>query len=415
MQDNSHLLPPTLFPILPAGSEPDPRPLARLLSSEAGQDAIVPDLLSSPRSLHPGKVLAINLGKNKLSAPEAIDDFVNGVAALGPYADVLVVNVSSPNTPGLRTLQKKGTLEDLLSSVVSARNDLKSFRPPVVVKIAPDITPDELDDIASAAMDTKIDGIIVSNTTISRPHSAGNDPQITEQGGLSGPPLKPLSLTTLASLYRSTGGKIPLIGCGGISTGQDALDYAKAGASFVQLYTALGYQGVGLPRKIKDQLTTQLKKDGTTWSKVVGSGVKMPSQAELEQEALQKKQKVEQREKAAFNASIAELKGELDQVMKQIAEEESKAEAMIAQPMPEVLVQESGEAAPAQATSGNESGASSGVTDASSSATPASPQSSNGEKKDDKKQPFVFSVPLQKLGSSFGQRGKAATEGKRLV
>ncbi|KEI36428.1 uncharacterized protein L969DRAFT_54914 [Mixia osmundae IAM 14324] len=248
--------------------------VSRLLASDNGRDAVLTDSLGMPRSLHEGKVLAINLGKNKTSEPDDVEDFLEGVHSLGPYADVLVINVSSPNTPGLRGLQRKGMLEELLESVVLARNDLKSkVKPPVLVKVAPDLSAQELGDVAKAVLDSGINGIIVSNTTISRPPSAGTDPRLAEVGGLSGPPLKSLAIQALATLYRKTEGKVPLIGCGGISTGQDALDYAQAGASFVQLYTALGYQGVGLPRIIKDELTALLRKRGTTWRQSIGTNV----------------------------------------------------------------------------------------------------------------------------------------------
>lgn len=241
--------------------------------------------------------MAINLGKNKASLPDSVQDYVEGVERLGPYADVLVVNVSSPNTPGLRSLQNKDALQKLLTEVVNARNGLTfAKKPAVLVKIAPDLTRQEVADIAAAATATKIDGIIVSNTTISRPDSAGNgtlipkhifrfanfavlilDPALKESGGLSGPPLKPLSLRTLKYLYALTSGSIPLIGCGGISTGQDALDYARAGASFVQFYTALGYQGVGLPRMIKNEIVDTLKAENKTWKDIVGSGIDLAS------------------------------------------------------------------------------------------------------------------------------------------
>ncbi|KAK9895203.1 hypothetical protein P389DRAFT_154019 [Cystobasidium minutum MCA 4210] len=269
---NANILPEALFTPPEVSANPDPDPVEAILSSRT--DAQVLDQLHVPRSLVPGKVLAINLGKNKASAAESITDYVAGVQTLGPYADVLVINVSSPNTPGLRSLQRREIVQSLLEDVVKARNDLKSpNKPPVVLKIAPDLSKDEVADIGAAAKASKIDGIIVSNTTISRPLSAGIDPVVKEAGGLSGPPVKPLALRVLETLYALTDGEIPLIGCGGISTGQDALDYARAGASFVQLYTALGYQGVGLPRMIKDEIVAELKQEGKTWKDVVGAGI----------------------------------------------------------------------------------------------------------------------------------------------
>ena len=227
------------------------------------------------------RVLAINLGKNKSSDPDSIDDFVHGVYSLGPYADVLVINVSSPNTPGLRNLQRKGMLEELLSGVVAARDSLvasssSSYKPPVLVKVAPDLDEEQLLDIAAAVQSAGIDGIVVSNTTISRPASAGANASLAEMGGLSGPPVKPLALAALSALHKATDGKVPLIGCGGISSGQDAIDFAKAGATLVQMYTSFIYEGVGLPRKVKDEVVEILKKEKTTWAKIVGSGVPKP-------------------------------------------------------------------------------------------------------------------------------------------
>ena len=269
---NALLFPPTAFPEAKISANPDPDPIEALMQNRT--DAEVIDALDVPRSLRKGKILGVNLGKNKLSAAESVDDFVRGVETLGPYADVLVVNVSSPNTPGLRSLQRRELVEDLLKQVVKARDGLQVQQKPVVVlKIAPDLSRQEVGDIGEAAKASKIDGIIVSNTTISRPASAGIDPALREQGGLSGPPVKHLSIRTLKTLYALTSGEIPLIGCGGISNGEDVLDYAKAGASFVQLYTALGYQGVGLPRMLKDEVAAHLKAENKTWKEIVGTGI----------------------------------------------------------------------------------------------------------------------------------------------
>lgn len=266
------MFPPTAFPEAKISANPDPDPIEAILQNRTDADVI--DTVDVPRSLHKGKVLGINLGKNKLSAADSVDDFVTGVKTLGPYADVLIVNVSSPNTPGLRSLQRREIVEDLLKQVVSARDALQVQKKPVVLlKIAPDLSRQEVGDIGEAAKSSKIDGIIVSNTTISRPSSAGNDPALREVGGLSGPPVKPLALRTLKTLYGLTEGQIPLVGCGGISTGEDAIEYAKAGASFVQLYTALGYQGVGLPRMLKDEIAAYLRAEQKTWQDLIGTGI----------------------------------------------------------------------------------------------------------------------------------------------
>ncbi|OLL25282.1 Dihydroorotate dehydrogenase (quinone), mitochondrial [Neolecta irregularis DAH-3] len=234
--------------------------------------------LNLSRSLHCGKLLGVNLGKNKDG--DEIGDYVLGVQNLGPYADVLIVNVSSPNTPGLRQLQRKDTLENLLAAVVGERDKLPGPRVPVCVKIAPDLDTEEIQGIACAVEKSGIDGVIVSNSTIQRPStltpgihlsifSAANlDPHINEQGGLSGPPLKPLALQTLRTLRRHVPDSVVIIGCGGICTGKDAIEYARAGADFVQVYTSFGYDGPGLPRRLKDEILEEL--DGKRWAEIVG-------------------------------------------------------------------------------------------------------------------------------------------------
>ena len=143
-----------------------PKALAGTVSSAALVDAAY-----IPRSLRPGQVLGVNLGKNKNSAADDISDYVEGVKTLGPFADMVIINVSSPNTPGLRGLQKRGVLEDLLRGVVKERDLLAEPRPPLLVKIAPDLDDEELEDVAQAAMSAGIDGVIISNTTIQRPSS----------------------------------------------------------------------------------------------------------------------------------------------------------------------------------------------------------------------------------------------------
>lgn len=237
-----------------------------------------------PRSLRDGKILAVNLGKNKISDLDSIEDFEIGIHRFGPLADALVINISSPNTPGLRSLQSKHNLTKLLNQVVKSRNDLiqsfpqnitsKSFNlPAILIKIAPDLSVQELVDVGHLAKDSKIDGIIISNTTVSRPTGSGTEPEIKETGGLSGPPLKSLSLKALSIVHSITKGSVALIGCGGISRAEDVLEYGKAGANFVQVYSALTYQGIGLPRKLKDGLIELLEREenGQSWDQIVGS------------------------------------------------------------------------------------------------------------------------------------------------
>ncbi|KAF8266125.1 hypothetical protein EI94DRAFT_1787089 [Lactarius quietus] len=223
-------------------------------------------------SLRDDRLLAVNLGKNKESPQESPDDFIAGVRAFAPHADVLVINVSSPNTPGLRGLQKRELLLQLLRGVVQARDEA-TRRPKLVLKISPDLDSQGLEDIADAVSSVKgIDGVIVTNTTVQRPAHLRNAHR-TEQGGLSGAPLQPLALEAVRGLRKRLPAEIPIIGCGGISSGADALAFASAGASFVQIYTAFGYDGVGVCRRIKDEITQELARRGTTWHDVVRQAV----------------------------------------------------------------------------------------------------------------------------------------------
>ncbi|KAK2459703.1 hypothetical protein APHAL10511_008348 [Amanita phalloides] len=228
-------------------------------------------------SLRPNTVLAVNLGKNKVSPVDSIHDYVKGVHAFGPYSDVLVINVSSPNTPGLRGLQNKDQLTSLLNGVTQARNELPASsltaqRPKVVLKIAPDLDQAQISDIADVVRESQIDGVIVSNTTVQRPKSLRSQYK-SETGGLSGAPLKSITLQTLKSLRSLLPASIPIIGCGGIRSGADALEYARAGACMIQVYTVFGYGGVGTCRRIKDELVDELAKHGTTWQEVVNEAV----------------------------------------------------------------------------------------------------------------------------------------------
>ncbi|XP_078103373.1 dihydroorotate dehydrogenase (quinone), mitochondrial isoform X2 [Sander vitreus] len=200
-----------------------------------------------------GLPLGINLGKNKLSQ-NAGADYLEGVRVLGPLADYLVVNISSPNTPGLRDLQGKVELRKLLHTVLKERDALQGERkPPVLVKIAPDLTAQDKQDIADVVTELGVDGLMVSNTTVSRPETL-QDLHKSEIGGLSGQPLKDLSTSTVREMYNLTKGKILIVGIGGVASGQDAMDKIRAGASLVQLYTALTYQGPPIVTKIKREL-----------------------------------------------------------------------------------------------------------------------------------------------------------------
>ncbi|KAF0695886.1 Aste57867_13326 [Aphanomyces stellatus] len=238
--------------------------------------------LGSASKNHRRGPLGVNLGKNKTSPSTIVrlDDYVQGVEKLGPFGDYLVINISSPNTPGLRSMQArrpgKKELHALVSAVLAARNKLWK-RLPLLVKIAPDLTLEDQQDIADVALSLGIDGLIVSNTTISRPATL-QSPHAGETGGLSGAPVKDISTAVLHSMYKLTQGKIPLIGVGGVATGQDAYDKIKAGASLVQLYSSLVYDGPLAVARIKKELTACVKQDGFESVKdAVGAAHKTPT------------------------------------------------------------------------------------------------------------------------------------------
>jgi dihydroorotate dehydrogenase len=201
-------------------------------------------------------VVGINLGANK-DASDRTADYVTGVRAAAALASYVTVNISSPNTPGLRALQDGTALADLVARVIEARGNLAA---PLFVKVAPDLEPQDFDTIARIALDGGVDGLIVSNTTISRPPLASA--HAGETGGLSGAPLKPLALAALHGFARATGGALPLIAAGGIASGADAYARIRAGASAVQLYSALVYEGPGLVQRIKAELAALLRRDG---------------------------------------------------------------------------------------------------------------------------------------------------------
>jgi dihydroorotate dehydrogenase len=195
-----------------------------------------------------GGLVGANVGANKDCA-DRIADYVRGVDAMAPVADYLTVNVSSPNTPGLRALQDPGALRELLAAVAAARGP---EGPPVFLKVAPDLEGAEVEAISRVALDGRVDGLIVGNTTLSRPPLRSR--RRGESGGLSGAPLKALALERLRAFRRATGGALPLIAAGGIENGVDAWDRIRAGAGLVQLYTALVYQGPSLAERITGEL-----------------------------------------------------------------------------------------------------------------------------------------------------------------
>ena len=250
--------------VTPRPQDGNPRPRLFRLSEDRGVinrlgfpgqglEAVRARLATRPRRGFVG----VNVGANKDSTDRAAD-YVACSAALAPYADYLVCNVSSPNTPGLRNLQGRAQLGDLLKRV----KDAISVQPvPLVVKIAPDATDDDLDDIVAVCRDLAIDGIIIGNTTLSRPPTL-RSPRRDEAGGLSGAPLMALSTDVLWRTAKRVESQFPLIGCGGVGSGADAYGKIRAGASAVQLYSGLVFDGPPLLRRIKEELAALLARDG---------------------------------------------------------------------------------------------------------------------------------------------------------
>ena len=230
-----------------------------------GMKAAAAKLAARPKS----GVIGLNLGANK-DSPDRAADFAEVLASCGAHLDFATVNVSSPNTEKLRDLQGGAALSGLLSGVIATRDRLDR-KIPVFLKIAPDLTDDEIAEIAEVATQTGISGIIATNTTLSR--DGLKSPRRNEQGGLSGAPLFEKSTRVLARLSELTEGGMPLIGVGGVSSADQAYAKIKAGASAVQLYTALVYGGMGLVKNIVTGLDDLLEKDGhATVADAVGTG-----------------------------------------------------------------------------------------------------------------------------------------------
>ena len=251
--------------LTPRPQEGNPRPrLFRLVEDEAvinrmgfnneGQLAASIRLEQLRRKKQPGPV-GINIGANK-DSEDRIADYVAGVQAMVHYADYLTVNISSPNTPGLRALQDKAALDALLCAVMESRRDST----PIFLKVAPDLEQADIEDICDISIARGISALIVSNTTISRPDLRSR--HAGETGGLSGVPLRDLALQRLRDFRKISQGKMPLIGVGGITSADDAYNRIKAGASLVQIYSALVYEGPGLAAKINTGLLQRLDQDG---------------------------------------------------------------------------------------------------------------------------------------------------------
>lgn len=220
----------------------------------------------------PKGILGINIGMNK-DQKDPAKDYCHLIRTLGAYADYFTINISSPNTPGLRNLQSRENLMPLLEQVKEARAKScdKKFPPPLLVKLAPDLDEAQQEELASVALEAEIDGLILTNTTLDRPKFLPEKFR-SEMGGLSGKPLTDKATKIIRKFYALTKGQIPIIGVGGISSGQDAYDKIKAGASLVQLYSALVYHGPEIANQINQDLLKFLKRDGHTHlSQAVGS------------------------------------------------------------------------------------------------------------------------------------------------
>jgi dihydroorotate dehydrogenase len=263
----------------PQAGNPRPR-LFRLERDEAiinrmgfnndGAEAVLRRLAARA---HLGGIVGVNLGANK-DATDRVDDYVKLIEKFAPVASYFTINVSSPNTPGLRNLQRPEALDDLLAKVIDARERVRrnAGDSPVLLKIAPDLSLAELDDVVHIARSRRIDGMIVGNTTLARPSAVREQARASEQGGLSGRPLFRLSTRMVAETYVRVEGAFPLVGVGGIDSGGAALTKIRAGASLIQLYSSLVYKGLGLVEDIKNDLASTLLRTGRdSLSEIVGA------------------------------------------------------------------------------------------------------------------------------------------------
>ena len=230
----------------------------RMGFNSAGLDQFLANLGRGPR---PG-IVGINLGKNKdTPADEAVDDYVRGLRAVYAHADYVTVNVSSPNTPGLRDLQGEAVLGTLLAALKAEQTTLASHHGrhvPIALKIAPDLADDAIDAIARLLLHHRLDAVVATNTTVTRPGLEA-EPQARESGGLSGAPLRTRSTEVIRRLHATLGGRLPIIGAGGVFSAEDAWEKLVAGADLVQIYSALIYRGPGIVRSIVAGLADKMR------------------------------------------------------------------------------------------------------------------------------------------------------------
>ena len=250
--------------------ERDEGVINRMGFNNEGGDAVLRRLASRA---HLSGIIGVNIGANK-DSPDRVADYVKLIEAFAPVASYFTVNVSSPNTPGLRNMQQAHILDDLLAKVIDARERVreKAGDSPVLLKIAPDLSLAELDEVVHVARSRRVDGMIVANTTVGRPSTLREAERAKEQGGLSGRPLFRLSTRMVAETYVRVESAFPLVGVGGIDSGGAALTKIRAGASLIQLYSPLIYKGLGLVQDIKNDLASTLLRTGREHlSEIVGA------------------------------------------------------------------------------------------------------------------------------------------------
>jgi dihydroorotate dehydrogenase len=230
----------------------------RLGFNSEGADAVLRRLAARANA---GGIVGVNIGANRASA-DRVADYVRSIETFAPVVSYFSVNISSPNTPGLRELQQAKVFDDLLARVMEARARMsrQAGTTPVLIKIAPDLTLSELDDVVGAARRHRVDGMIIGNTTVKRPPTLRDLPTARQAGGLSGRPLFALATRMLAETYVRVEGAFPLIGVGGIDSGETALAKIRAGASLIQLYSALVFHGLRLVAGIKSDLSSELRR-----------------------------------------------------------------------------------------------------------------------------------------------------------
>jgi dihydroorotate dehydrogenase len=239
---------------------PDGGVINRLGFNSHGADTVLARLAARASS---GGIVGINVGANKES-PDRVADYVKLIESFASVASYVTVNISSPNTPGLRNLQQASVLDDLLARAIEARDRVvqNAGPTPVLLKIAPDLTLGELDDMVGIARSRRVDGMIVSNTTVGRPPGLRDRKTAAEAGGLSGRPLLPLANRMLAETFVRVEGVFPIIGAGGTETGENALAKIRAGASLIQIYSGLVFRGLPLVAEIKNTLLGALTREG---------------------------------------------------------------------------------------------------------------------------------------------------------